>query len=289
MTDHRWFQVPHTERPVRASTRVAAIIGSPVAHSLSPAMHNRAFAFCGLDWVYVAFDVPAGEAAGALDAARTLGLAGLSVTMPHKTDVAALVDEPSPTVTTLAAANTVVVASDRTLRGENTDGAGFVDGLRHDHDICVDGMSAVVIGAGGAGRAIVLALAEAGCQEVVVVNRSAERGEAAAALAGRAGRVGTAADIPAASLVVNALPPSANLCGGPPFDPDLLRPGQVVADLVYRPRVTTLLQEALRRGCRPVDGLGMLVHQGARQFELWTGVPAPRSEMRDAVEAALPH
>jgi shikimate dehydrogenase len=269
-------------------TRVAGIIGSPVAHSLSPAMHNAAFAACGLDWVYVAFDVPAGAASGALDAVRSLGLAGLSVTMPHKTDVAALVDEPSPTVAMLAAANTVVVGPDGTLRGENTDGAGFVDALRLDHGIDLDGMTAVVVGAGGAGRAIVLALAEAGCGEVVVVNRSGERAAAAAALAGRVGRVGTDADLPAAGLVVNALPPSVTGWGGMPLDPGRLRSGQVVADLVYQPRVTPLLDEALRRGCRPVDGLGMLVHQGARQFELWTGAAAPRSVMREAVEAARP-
>jgi shikimate dehydrogenase len=268
-------------------TRVAGIIGSPVEHSLSPTMHNAAFAACGLDWVFVAFDVAPGGAQAALDAARVLGLGGLSVTMPHKTEVAALVDVRSPTVAALHAANTVVVGVDGMLTGESTDGDGFVDALRLDHGIDLAGLGAVVVGAGGAGRAVVLALAQAGCREVVVLNRSAERAAAAAGLAGSCGRVGATLDITGADLVVHATPQGMGGGGALPFDPALLRPGQVVADLVYHPRQTALLSAAAERGCRTVDGLGMLVHQGARQLALWTGVEAPRSVMRAAAEAAL--
>ncbi len=268
-------------------TRVAGIIGSPVEHSLSPVMHNAAFAACGLDWVYVAFEVAAGAAAAALSAVRTLGLAGLSVTMPHKTVVAGLVDERSPAVEALAAANTVVVRSDGTLVGETTDGDGFLDALRLDHGIEPAGLSVVVFGAGGAARSVVLALAGAGCREVVVVNRTAETAQAAAALAGARGRVGGPADVRRADLVVQATPRGMGVAGDLAFDPDLLRDGQIVADLVYHPLRTALLEAAAERGCATVDGLGMLVHQGARQLTLWTGMEAPRAVMRAAAEAAL--
>ena len=231
-------------------TRVAGIIGSPVEHSLSPVMHNAAFAACGLDWVYVAFEVATGAAAAALSAVRTLGLAGLSVTMPHKTVVAGLVDERSPAVEALAAANTVVVRSDGTLVGETTDGDGFLDALRLDHGIEPAGLSVVVFGAGGAARSVVLALAGAGCREVVVVNRTAEAAQAAAALAGGRGRVGGPADVRRADLVVQATPRGMGVPGDLAFDPDLLRGGQIVADLVYHPLRTALLEAAAERRLR---------------------------------------
>jgi shikimate dehydrogenase len=272
---------------ISGRTRVAGIIGSPVGHSLSPAMHNAAFAACGLDWCYVAFEVPAGGAGGALDAVRRLGLAGLSVTMPHKADVAALVDERSATVEALGAANTVVVAPDGRLRGESTDGEGLLDTLRLDHQIDPAGMVAVVLGAGGAARAVVRALAGAACREVVVVNRTASSGEAAAALAGGRGRAGDLDEVGRADLLVQATPLGMGEDGTMPVDPGRLRAGQIVADLVYHPLRTPLLLAAADRGCRTVDGLGMLVHQGARQLELWTGLEAPRDVMRNAAEAAL--
>jgi shikimate dehydrogenase len=271
---------------IDGATRIAAIIGSPVAHSLSPAMHNAAFEACGLDWVYVAFDVGPGGAGRALDAARALGLVGLSVTMPLKSEVARLVDERSPAVAALDAANTVVVNGHR-VAGDNTDGPGFVDSLRLDHDIDPAGLGAVVLGAGGAARAVILALAQAGCREIVVVNRSEENGSRAAALAGPLGRTGPPSVVGDADLVVHATPQGMGAQGGVPLDPALLRRSQIVADLVYHPRRTPLLRVAAERGCRTVDGLGMLVHQGARQFTLWTGTEAPRPVMRTAAEVAL--
>jgi shikimate dehydrogenase len=250
-------------------------------------MHNAAFAACGLDAVYLAFPVPGGQAGAALDAARLLGLIGLSVTMPHKTDVAGLVDRPSPDVVALRAANTVLFDRDGPTVGESTDGGGFVDSLRLDHDLQPGGQTAVVLGAGGAARAVVLALADAGCAEIVIVNRTAEAAEAAVALAPRVARVGGAADASRADMIVNATPLGMGGSTELPIDPTLLRAGQVVADLVYHPRRTPLLAAASERGCRTVDGLGMLVHQGARQFALWTGVEPPREVMRTAAEAAL--
>ena len=274
-------------RPVGGSTRVAGIIGWPVRHSLSPAMHNAAFAACDLDVVYLAFPVPAGQAGAALGAGRLLGLLGLSVTMPHKTDVAGLVDRAVVHGHRPAGRQHRRVLRRRGDGGESTDGGGFVDSLRLDHDLEPRGLAVAVLGAGGAARAVVLALAEAGCREVVVINRTAAAAETAAALAPGIGRVGRAVDVADADLIVHATPLGMGTSAELPIDPALLRPGQIVADLVYHPRRTPLLAAAEDRGCRTVDGVGMLVHQGARQFTLWTGVEAPRAVMRAAVETAL--
>jgi shikimate dehydrogenase len=206
--------------------------------------------------------------------------------MPLKSEVAGLVDQRSPAVAALDAANTVVVTGDGQLVGESTDGPGFVDALRLDHDIEPARLRVVVLGAGGAARAVVLALADAGCRDIVVANRTEARGRAAASLAGPAGRTGSAAAVAEADLVVHATPQGMGEDERLPLDPALLGPSQIVADLVYYPRRTALLQAAAERGCTTFDGLGMLVHQGARQFTLWTGVEAPRSVMRAAAEAA---
>jgi shikimate dehydrogenase len=221
---------------------------------------------------------------------RTLGLGGLSVTMPHKDDVAAAADRRSPTVERLGAANCVVPEGAGRLRAENTDGAGFVASLR-DAGVDPDGLRCCVLGAGGAARAVVLALAEAGAASVDVVNRTTANSERAAALAGAAGRpvplVGAAGAVAGAGLVVNATPIGMGDGAGSPIDGSWLGAGQVVADLVYHPIETPLLQAAVAAGCRTVDGLGMLVHQAALAFEAWTGEPAPLEAMRSAALAEL--
>jgi shikimate dehydrogenase len=263
---------------------VAAVIGHPVAHSLSPTLHNAAFAAGGLDWTYVAFDVAPGAAARALDAVRTLGIGGLSVTMPHKTDVAAAVDQLAPAAAALRSVNTVARGDDGQLVGHSTDGDGFVASLA-EAGIAVDGACVVVVGAGGAARSVVDALGRAGAADVAVVNRTPERAAEAAALA-RVGRTGSLEEVTAADVVVNAT--SVGMGADElPFDPALLRPGQVVADLVYHPLETALLAAARLAGCTPVDGLGMLVHQAVLQQVLWTGVRPDPSVMRAAAEAEL--
>jgi shikimate dehydrogenase len=269
---------------ITGRTAVAGVIGSPVAHSLSPVIHNAAFAALGLDWAFAAFEVAPGDAARALDGMRALGLRGLSVTMPHKQDVATFVDERSDDAGALGAVN-CVVARDRRLVGENTDGPGFVDALR-DEGFDPAGTRCVVIGAGGAARAVVLALGRAGAREVGVANRTASRGEAAAALAGSAGRAVDLDAVRAADLVVNATP-IGMVDDALPLDPEHLGTGQLVADLVYHPAVTPLLAAAGAKGARTLNGLGMLVHQAARAFELWTGQPAPIPAMRAAAEEEL--
>lgn len=264
------------------------MVGAPVRHSLSPTIYNAAFAADGLDWSFVAFEVGEGCGAAAVDAARVLGLAGLSVTMPLKHEVAAAVDELTDDARALGAVNSVK-HDGGVLTGGNTDGRGFVRALRAETGFEVPDQCCVVLGAGGAARAVVRALAVEGAREVVVVNRNAERANRAVELAGDRGRAGTVDDIAAADLVVNATPVGmvGGEVGATPFDVSSLRAGQVVADLVYVPSETALVREARQRGITAVSGLGMLVHQAALQYEWWTGRIAPLDAMFDAVREQL--
>lgn len=291
--------------PVSGATRLAAVIGDPVRHSLSPTLMGAAFAETGLDWTYVALEVAEGQAGPALDGMRALGISGLSVTMPHKAAVAAAVDRCTDEAAALGAVNCVVARGDQ-LVGHNTDGGGFLDGLAHDAGMEVAGRSVVVLGAGGAARAVVLALAGAGAAEVVVANRTLERAEVAAALAGSVGRaVGLSTGSPGgrpdgplagaladADLVVNATPVGMGDASGTtvadlPVDPALVGPGAVVVDLVYHPAETALMAAVRERGIEAHGGLSMLVGQAARAFTLWTGAEAPVAAMHAAARSAL--
>lgn len=284
---------------LRATTRIAAVIGRPVRHSLSPVLHNAAFEALGLDWAYAAFEPESGAAAVAAMAA--LGIEGLSVTMPFKADVATAVDELRPEAEALGAVNCVSSHNGR-LVGHNTDGAGFVDALTLDEGWALEGRRCVVVGAGGAGRAVAAALGRSGAAAVVVVNRDADRARAAAELAGAPGSVGTMSDIGDADLVVNATPigmvsgvASVHSIDDPhrpttprlPLDVDLLGPGQLVVDLIYEPVQTPLLAAARERGATPVNGIGMLIHQAAHAFRIWTGEEPPTEVMSAAAVAAL--
>ncbi len=273
---------------------VVGVIGSPIAHSLSPLLHNAAFAALGLaGWQSFAFEVPEGEAGGALADMRRRDVRGLSVTMPHKAAVASLVDVTSDVARRLGAVN-CVLNRDGVLTGTNTDGQGFVDSLVRGVGFDPSARRCLVIGAGGAARAVILALADAGAAEVAVVNRTTSRAAEAAALAGSAGSVvwgDVAGAVARADLVVNATPlgmTGSQSAESWPVAPDLLRAGQVAADLVYAPRPTSWLEGAVARGATPLDGLGMLVHQAAAQLVLWTGREAPVEEMWQAAETAFP-
>jgi shikimate dehydrogenase len=270
---------------ISATTRVAAVIGSPVRHSLSPALHNAGFSATGVDWVYTAFDVAPGGAEAALDAMRVLGLGGLSVTMPHKEAVAELVDELDPAAAALRSVNTVVVLDDGRLKGYSTDGAGFVASLGA-QGVEVGGSHVGVIGGGGAARAIIDAVARAGAARITVVNRSADRAVAAAELAGSITSVGEAGGLRECDIVVNATSVgmgSTEL----PCDASLLHAAQVVADIVYHPRCTAFLVAAEQAGAHTVEGLGMLVHQAIVQQRLWTGEHVDTAVMWAAAEREL--
>ena len=270
--------------------RVAALIGSPVAHSLSPVIHQAAFDAAGVDWTYAAFDVAPGRAGEAIAAMRVLGIAGLSVTMPHKHDVAAAVDRLDPAAAALRSVNTVSWDG-ADLVGSSTDGAGFVASLADD-DIDVAGARVAVIGAGGAARSVIDALGRASVASIRVVNRTVDRAESASLLASVAAP-GESGDIARADLVVNAtsvgmgVDPGAASVDDLPCDPALLTDAQIVVDLVYHPLQTAWLTEAARVGARTVDGLGMLIHQAALQQSAWLGRLPDVRVMRDAAEAAL--
>jgi shikimate dehydrogenase len=272
---------------IGAETRVAGIIGDPVRHSLSPLLHNTAYRELGLDWAYVAFEVPEPETGAALDALRALRLVGLSVTMPHKTAAAGLVDALTEDAAALHSVNTVTLGDDGSLHGDSTDGPGFVAALREaGHDPAR--AHVLVLGAGGAARPVALALARAGA----AVDIAARRRDAAAEAAELAGGGAVAWDDRVAAcgeadIVVNATPIGMDGNPASPVPSGALRAGTIVADLVYHPLETPLLAAAGRAGAATVDGLGMLVHQAALQVERWSGLEAPVDAMRNAVRLAL--
>jgi shikimate dehydrogenase len=264
--------------------RRAAVIGHPVGHSRSPAMHAAAYRALGLDWEYTRIDVePAGLAAfvAGLDAA---GFAGVNVTIPHKSAVLELCDEVSDEARRAGSVNTVLVRDGR-LRGETTDGYGLLWALAG-----LEPADALVLGAGGAARAAVTALAGAGWQVAV----SARRPEAAAELGVR---VEPWPPQRGARLVVNATPVGQQEAGTVPAEAgtvpisvELITPGMAVCDLAYRGdgRPTPLVEAAAARGARAVEGLDVLVGQGIAAFELFTGVPAPVDVMRAAAWGRTP-
>ncbi len=272
---------------VSGATRVTGVIGDPVTHSLSPALHNAAYAALGLDWVSVPFPVSAGKGSEAVAAMRTLGLVGLSVTTPHKDAVAQTADSVSDAVAALGAANCLVASADGRVRAENTDGDGFLGGLLEDADTTVREKTVVVLGAGGAARAISVACADAGAAGVLVVNRTVQRAEVCAGLAGSVGVVAQQADIPSADIVVNATTVGMVPDSAMPCDPALLHRGQIVVDIVYNPSETVWLAAARASGIRSYNGLSMLVHQAGFAITHWTGQPAPIDAMRSALKARL--
>jgi shikimate dehydrogenase len=263
--------------PVTGRTTVAGIIGEPVAQSRSPAIHNAAYRSCGLDWVYVSFPVRPGRVAVALDGLRALGVAGCNVTMPHKHEAALACDHLEATAAAIGVVNSVWVR-DGELVGDSTDGPGFVDAARAD-GVGLDGARIVVLGAGGAARAIVHALGP--LAPVAVWARRLDAAATTAALAPTGTPVPSERlddTVAASDVIVNATP--LGMRGEPPpFDPGRLHHGQTVIDVVVAPPDTPLLIAASEQGAAAISGLGMLVYQAARAFTLFTGCEAPLDAM----------
>lgn len=279
-----------------ASTRVAAVIGDPVAHSKSPALHNAAFAATGVDAVFVAWRVTPADLAAAVAGFRTLDLLGVSVTVPHKQTIAALCDRLSAPADIIGAVNCLAFerSGDRVyVIGHNTDAGGFVDSLRRDAGQDPAGCRALLLGAGGAARAVHAGLAAAGADRVDVVARQPEGVTWTRAHPWTADTL--AVLLPGCDLLVDctslALDPAREAQAPAPIPLDHLPAHAVVASLVYH-REPALLAAARARGLRVLDGAGMLVHQGARAFTLWTGREAPLDIMGEAMSdlgrAALP-
>lgn len=270
----------------RHPTRTLGVIGWPVAASLSPTIHEAAFRALGLDWSYVPLPVRPGDLPEAFRGLRALGFSGANVTMPHKTEAAALVDVRSEDAELLRSVNTVVVTPDG-LEGHNTDAPGFERVLREDLAFDPAGRSALVYGAGGAARACALALARGGAARIAIAVRDVARApDLARIAAGGTLEVVAFDDAPAEDpdLIVNATPVGA---AGESLPLPALGPVTVVVDLLYRPAVTPLQVVARAAGAVASNGLGLLLHQAAIAFERWTGQVPPLDVMSAAAVAAL--
>lgn len=267
---------------ISTKTSLFCVMGDPVEHSLSPAMHNRAFAKSGFDGAYLACRVR--DIASAVIGLRGLGICGASITIPHKTAVIEHLDEIDQTAERIGAVNTIV-NHEGTLKGYNTDCNGAVNALVE--KTAVRDSDVMIIGAGGAARAVGFGIVAAGGR-VTIANRSADRGQGLAdALNGR--YVSLSEDGPLdCRILINTtsvgMTPDTDAL---PLDPDRLKKDILVMDIVYNPLETALLKAAREKGCPVIDGVAMFVYQGALQFELWTGKPAPVDVMRQTVLDAL--
>lgn len=272
-----------TDRPcITTRTRLYGVMGDPVAHSLSPLMHNAAFARTDVDGAYVAFHVT--DLAGAVAGIRALNISGISVTIPHKVAIMDLIDDVAPEARQIGAVNTIVNDAGR-LIGSNSDGPGAMAALLEKTPVA--GSHTAVIGAGGAARAVACGIKNHGAR-LTIVNRSPDKGrrladELGGEFVGLNDFTGDGVDILVNTTSVGMTPETDKM----PVSPDCLRPGMTVMDIVYNPLTTLLLRTARETGCRVVDGVAMFVHQGAIQFERWTGKPAPVQLMRDTVLVAL--
>lgn len=277
--------------PIRGSTALLAVLGDPVRHSLSPALQNAALRALGLDWIYVALPTPAAQLATVLDALAATGCRGLNITIPHKQAVVERCRELSPLARRLGAVNTLVPHPDGGWFGTNTDVEGFCAPLRR-QDRDWSGSRALVLGCGGSAKAVVAGLVEIGCAEILLAGRrrgALERFQAECAswapqLQTRLWQPHEGAlhqAIGAADLVVNTTPvgmasasdPAAALaCPLQPSELEALTGHCLVYDILYVPRPTALLRQAAARGCPCLDGLAMLVGQGAAALRLWSGI-----------------
>jgi shikimate dehydrogenase len=281
-------------------TRAAYVIGKPIGHSLSPHMHNAAFAACGLDCHYEAVEIEASDLGDWAARMRGSDAYGFNVTVPHKEGIVRHLDDLEGDAALCGAVNTVRVApgDQPRLLGTNTDTLGFRRSLHEEAGTSLEGQRVVLLGAGGAARAIAVVALQDGAAELVIANRHVERAhDLVAALSALVGstRVCVAKLEPAAlapvladgDIVVNATSVGLRSWDAP-IRTEMISPTSLVVDIVYNPLRTALLTGAERQGARVLGGLGMLVFQAAAAFELWTGVPAPVAAMRSAAEKALP-
>jgi shikimate dehydrogenase len=283
------------KRLMSRTSRICGVIGDPIEHSMSPVMHNAAFEKLGLNYLYVPFRVKKEELDKAIAGMRALNIRGLNVTLPHKVAVIPLLDKLDPLVQRIGAVNTIV-NDDGALTGYNTDATGFLQALL-ERGIKPRGKNVVIIGAGGASRAISLILAERG-SNLIILNRTLDKArEYASSISQACHREAKALELneenlakvlEKADILVNAtsvgMSPNGNET---PVSPDLLRPSLTVFDIVYNPIKTRLLREAEAAGAETISGVDMLVWQGALAFELWTGAKAPVKLMRETAIKGL--
>ena len=282
---------------VSGRTKVCAVIGDPVEHSLSPCFQNAAFQHLKLDFIYVAFTVKAENLGDAISGVRSLGIYGLNVTMPHKISVIKYLDELDERADRIKSVNTILNKNGK-LIGYTTDGIGVLNALKY-NGVDPKGKKVVILGAGGAARSASYALSEV-AGELVILNRTIERARNLASkvrkLIGSHVNVkwdglteeSLRREVREADILINATPvgmsPDVN---GTLVEKRLLHPDMVVFDMIYHPLKTRLLREAEEVGAKTINGLSMLIHQGAASFEIWTGVEAPVDVMMKAAEEEI--
>jgi shikimate dehydrogenase len=272
---------------ITSNTSYAAVIGHPIAHSLSPRLHNSIYDIEGLDLLYLAFDIPHGKLRSAVEGLCSLSFSGFNVTIPHKEEVMVFLDEIDPVAAAIGAVNTVKIKDGR-MFGYNTDGLGFLNSLKGQNIEC-NGRSILILGAGGSARAIGITLAVENPREILILNRNRDRGEKLAMdindYAGY-GLSKTVVEAPEKTdIIINTTPlgmwPKVldSPLAGYSFNPDT-----IVCDIVYNPLETTLLREAKKFGCKTVGGLGMLVGQGIKAVEIWTNKQIHDSTVRQVYD-----
>jgi shikimate dehydrogenase len=267
---------------IDGSTQIVGVFGAPITHTASPAMHNAAFKALKLNWVYLAFHVEPQSLRSALTGMRDMNFRGINLTVPHKVLALDLVDEVDANARKLGAVNTVVVEAGK-LRGFNTDGYGFSKAIQEEFDMTLKGKRVLILGAGGAGRAIAAQCALEEAATVTVANRTPGKMPDTIALnAESIGRV-----IGDMDLIVNATSVGLKQGDSLGLPASLFQPRHAVYDTVYRPAETELIRRAAESGAKVANGLSMLLHQGAKSLELWTKRKAPLTVMRRALRAAV--
>ena len=281
---------------ITGKTKIVGVIGDPVEHSHSPQMHNAAFVELGLNYVYVPFHIQPDALPAAIEGFKAINVVGLNVTIPHKQAVIPFLDEISREVELIGAVNTLTFENGR-IKGDNTDGLGFLEGVRETGLELPQGESALVIGAGGSARAVIVALSSIGLETIFIANRTTSK--AIKLAEGLSDTIGTpihgmglddpqlAEIVNGVALVVNTASVGMDISKPPLINAEWLRPQTTVYDIVYTPPETRLLLAAAERGCHTIQGLGMLVYQGAIAFEKWTKVTPPVKTMKQILQQAL--
>jgi shikimate dehydrogenase len=295
VAEYKWRVSQPVQPAINAATRLCAVIGSPIRHSASPAMHNAAFAALGLDWRYLAFEVDPKNLRAAIAGAKAMNFAGLNLTLPHKLLAVEMVDALDESAKKWGAVNTIKF--ERSAGGTpalhsvgfNTDADAITQSLREDLKLKLRGEKFLLLGAGGAGRTAALKLASEKVAELFLVNRTKSKAqEIAAEIKKQFPSVKVSIGFPKTKvdLVLNATSLGLKTDDASPLDEKQfsLNQTRAVYDMIYRPAETALLKAAKAAGCKTANGLGMLLHQGAKAFEIWTGKPAPLDVMRRALE-----
>lgn len=283
-----------TIKKLTGHTRIVGVIGDPVAHSRSPQMHNAAFAKAGLDYVYVPFHVRPDDLAAAIAGFKAINVVGINITLPHKQAVIPFLTSISREAELIGAVNTLTFV-DGNIHGDNTDAPGVLQALDEDGNTSGTpvGEKVVVLGAGGAARAVVVALALRGVAAITIANRTVEKAVSLATEMDQKTGVSMQGmgltderlplSVRESKLLVNTATISMDVTHPLLISADWLQPNTIVYDIVYTPPVTPLMQAATERGCQTLGGIGMLVHQGAIAFEKWTGVAPCTETMRQAL------